>query len=188
MEDNKLLHALEAILFVAGDPVPAARLCAALAIERAQLEELVFELSGQYDREERGVRLIRIEDGLQLVSRPQYADVVRKALESGKAPMLSPSAMEVLAIVAYRQPVTRAYVEQVRGVDSSYTIGSLVDKGLIESCGRLDVPGRPSLYRTTEKFLRSFVLTSVEQLPYIEGFGLEEGDGQLMLEQESDAP
>ena len=182
MEENKLLYALEAILFASGDPVPADRLCAALDIERPALDELFFKLSGEYDRMNRGIRLIRLGDKLQMVSRPEYSAFIRAALESGKAPMLSPAAMEVLAIIAYKQPVTRAYIEQVRGVDSSYTISSLLDKGMIENCGRLDVPGRPALYRTSEKFLRSFVLTSVEQLPYIEGFDLGEPDGQMTLD------
>ena len=96
--------------------------------------------------------------------------------------MLTQSALEVLAIIAYKQPVTKTYIEQVRGVDSGHTMVSLVDKGLIESCGKLDVPGRPLLYRTTEKFLRSFAISDIDQLPFIEGFGIEHGSEQLSLD------
>lgn len=185
MESNRnTVHALEAILFAAGDSMPAEKLCAVLNIDRQALEACVSELADFYDYNMRGMRLVRLDDRYQLVSRAEYADVVRKALESGRPPVLSQSALEVLAIIAYKQPVTRAYIDQVRGVDSGHTVASLADKGLIESCGRLDVPGRPNLYATTEKFLRSFGLSDLEQLPYIEGFEVEHGSEQLALQLE----
>lgn len=181
MEQNKL-YALEAILFASGDPISADRLCEVLSVDKEELAELVSNLSDFYEFERRGIKLIRLDDKYQLVSRPEYSEYVRLALESGKPAMLSASAMEVLAIIAYKQPVTRAYVEQVRGVDSSYTINSLSDKGMIESCGRLDVPGRPVLYRTSEKFLRSFGLSGLDQLPFIENFNIAAMDPQLTME------
>lgn len=185
MESNRnTIHALEAILFAAGDSMPAEKLCAVLNIDRAELEACVSALADEYDYHMRGIRIVRLDDRYQLVSRSEYADVIRKALESGRPPVLSQSALEALAIIAYKQPVTRAYIDQVRGVDSGHTVSSLVDKGLIESCGRLDVPGRPNLYATTEKFLRSFGLSDLEQLPYIEGFEIEHGSEQLSLQLE----
>lgn len=185
MESNRnTVYALEAILFAAGDSVAAEKLCAVLEIDRQTLEVCVSELADFYDYNMRGMRLVRLDDRYQLVSRPEYADVVRKALESGKPPVLSQSALEVLAIVAYKQPVTRAYINKVRGIESGNTLTNLIDKGLIESRGRLDVPGRPNLYGTTEKFLRSFGLSDLEQLPFIEGFEIEHGSEQLSLETE----
>ena len=109
--------------------------------------------------------LLRIEDKLQLASRPMYGPYVRRVTESRRPPALSPAALEVLTIIAYRQPVTRAFIDQLRGVDSSNTVSSLAEKGLIEEAGRLDVPGKPMLFRTTDQFLRSFSLASIEDLP-----------------------
>ena len=182
MESNRnTVHALEAILFAAGDSISAEKLCAVLNIDRQALEACVSELADFYDYNMRGMRLVRLDDRYQLVSRAEYADVVRKALESGRPPILSQSALEVLAIIAYKQPVTRQYVEQVRGVDSSYTIGMLAEKGLIYEAGRLDVPGRPILYRTTDDFLRCFGLSSLRELPEISGFN-DEGQ-QLIIDE-----
>ena len=164
MGDNRLGCMLEAVLFASGDPIDEARLCSILSVEQGELERAAAILSEQYDSGHRGIKLIKLEGKYQLVSRPEYSAWVRRALESGKPPMLSPSAMEVLAIVAYKQPVTRVYIEQIRGTDSSYTVNSLINKGLIENCGRLDVPGRPALYRTSEKFLRSFGISGLDEL------------------------
>ena len=125
------------------------------------------------------MRLVQMNDLLQLCSAPEYADDIRRALEQRKPPKLSQPALEVLAIVAYFQPVTRAYIDQVRGVDSAYTVGLLLDRHLIEECGRLQVPGRPRLYRTTKAFLRAFHLNSLDDLPEIPGL---EADGQLRLD------
>jgi len=108
---------------------------------------------------------VKLEDSLQLCSSPEFADYIRLALETRKPPQLSPPALEVLAITAYFQPVTRAYIEQIRGVDSVYTLGLLMERGLIESCGRLAAPGRPMLYKTTHAFLRTFGIESTGELP-----------------------
>ena len=164
-ELNELECTLEAVLFAAGDSVSEGKLCAVLQTDRETLREAAKHLSDSYDFDRRGICLLRLDDRYQLASRRDYAPAVRSALETRKPQTLTPAALEVLAIVAYRQPVTRAYIEQIRGVDSSYTVNSLVDKGLIQECGKLDVPGRPNLYRTTESFLRSFGLSSVQQLP-----------------------
>ena len=140
---------LEAVLFAAGDAVTIERLSAALEVAPAELLDAAAALENRYDFENRGIMLLRIEDKLQLASRPMY----------GLA------ALEVLTIIAYRQPVTRAFIDQLRGVDSSNTVSSLAEKGLIEEAGRLDVPGKPMLFRTTDQFLRSFSLASIEDLP-----------------------
>ena len=149
---------LEAVLFAAGDAVTIERLSAALEVAPAELLDAAAAL-------ENGIMLLRIEDKLQLASRPMYGPYVRRVTESRRPPALSPAALEVLTIIAYRQPVTRAFIDQLRGVDSSNTVSSLAEKGLIEEAGRLDVPGKPMLFRTTDQFLRSFSLASIEDLP-----------------------
>lgn len=175
---NELECALEAVLFASGDSVSEGKLCAVLQTEKQTLRTAAQNLADYYDFNRRGLKLLRLDDRYQLASRADYAQMVRSALETRKPQSLTPAALEVLAIVAYKQPVTKIYIEQVRGVDSTYTLSSLVDKGLVEDCGRLDVPGRPILYQTTEVFLRSFGLSSVNQLPALESFG--EQDPQQM--------
>lgn len=162
---NELEAGLEAVLFAAGDSVPADRLAAALEVTRPELLAAAERLASLYDFEQRGIMLLRMEDKLQLCSRPKFAPAARRVTESRRPPSLSPAALEVLTIVAYRQPVTRAFVDQLRGVDSSGTVASLTEKGLIEEAGRMDVPGRPILYRTTDIFLRAFSLTDLSELP-----------------------
>lgn len=176
---------LEGILFSAGEPVACSKLMQVLEISAEQLNQAAKQLSQRYDEEHRGMMIVRLDDRYQMCSRPQYADYIRAALETRRPPMLSNAALEVLAIVAYRQPVTRAFIEQLRGVDSSNTVLSLVDKGLIEGCGRLDVPGRPMLYRTTAAFLRTFSLTDLSQLPSLPELGEAE---QLTLDAQEEAP
>ena len=170
-ELRELECALEAVLFAAGDSVSEGKLCAVLQTDKQTLRTAAQSLADYYDFNLRGIKLLRLDDRYQLASRADYAQAVRNTLETRKPQNLTPSALEVLAIVAYKQPVTKTYIEQVRGVDSAYTLGSLLDKGLVEDCGRLDVPGRPILYQTTEAFLRSFGLSSVSQLPALESFG-----------------
>ena len=165
-------------MFASGEPVHIDRICLALDIDRLSAEQVLQRLSDYYAYERRGVRLIRMEDTWQMCSAPDYADIIRKAFEIRKSAKLSQPALEVLSIIAYYQPTTRAYVDQVRGVDSAYTVGLLLDRKLIEECGRLQVPGRPRLYRTTKNFLRAFHLTSLEDLPDLPGM---EAEGQLRL-------
>lgn len=177
-ELHELECALEAVLFAAGDSVSEGKLCAVLQTDKATLRNAAQNLGDYYDFNRRGIKLLRLDDRYQLASRADYAQMVRNTLETRKPQNLTPAALEVLAIIAYKQPVTKTYIEQVRGVDSAYTLSSLVDKGLVADCGRLDVPGRPILYQTTETFLRAFGLSSVSQLPALESFG--EQDPQQM--------
>ena len=177
-ELHELECALEAVLFAAGDSVSEGKLCAVLQTDKATLRNAAQNLGDYYDFNRRGIKLLRLDDRYQLASRADDAQMVRYTLETRKPQNLTPAALEVLAIIAYKQPVTKTYIEQVRGVDSAYTLSSLVDKGLVADCGRLDVPGRPILYQTTETFLRTFGLSSVSQLPALESFG--EQDPQQM--------
>ena len=156
---------LEAVLFAAGDAVTIERLSAALEAAPAELLDAAAALENRYDFENRGIMLLRIEDKLQLASRPMYGPYVRRVTESRRPPALSPAALEVLTIIAYRQPVTRAFIDQLRGVDSGGTLAGLAEKQLIEEAGRLEVPGRPILYRTTGRFLQAFALESLDDLP-----------------------
>lgn len=176
---QEIRSAMEGILFASGEPVNIDRICLALELDKATAQQVLQELGDSYAFERRGIRLIRMEDSYQLCSAPEYADAIRKAFEIRKSAKLSQPALEVLTIIAYYQPTTRAYVDQVRGVDSSYTMGLLLERGLIAECGRLQVPGRPHLYRTTKEFLRVFHLSSLEELPEMPGL---ETDGQLRLD------
>ncbi len=160
-----IVSVIEAILFAAGDSVPIARLSLILGVSEEEVISAAAELREQYSSGQRGMRILRLEDKLQMCSAPEFAPYISKVLEQRKAPALSQPALETLAVVAYFQPVTRAYVEQVRGVDSSYTVGMLCERGLIEECGRLDVPGRPVLFRTTDVFLRTMGISELSQLP-----------------------
>ena len=177
-EMKEIEAAVEGILFASGEPVHIDRICLAAELDRPTAELVLQKLMDYYSFERRGMRLLRLEDSWQLCSAPEYADVIRRAFEIRKPAKLSQPALEVLTIIAYYQPATRAYVDQIRGVDSSYTVGLLLDRHLIEECGRLQVPGRPRLYRTTKAFLRAFHLNSLEDLPEMPGM---EADGQLRL-------
>lgn len=165
IEENVLESSVEAVLFAAGEPVSISRMAQMLEVSDDDIVFAATKLADMYSFDRRGIRLIRLDDCYQLCSAPEHADLIRKTLETRKAPKLSQSALEALTIVAYYQPTTRAYVDKVRGVDSSYTIGLLQQRGLIEECGRLNVPGRPVLFKTTQDFLRVFGLTSLEELP-----------------------
>ena len=165
MEIKELESALEGVLFAAGEPVPVERLCLGLEVDRPTLDAVAQNLMDRYKYERRGIRLVRMDTSYQLCSAPEFAGYIRKTLESRKPARLSQPALEVLAIIAYYQPVTRAYVDQVRGVDSSYTVSLLLERELIEEAGRLAVPGRPVLFRTTKNFLRSFGMSTLEELP-----------------------
>ena len=160
----ELTSALEAILFASGESIPAARLSLVLGASEDEVFRSAEELAQSYESGHRGIRLLRLEDKLQLCSAPEYAPYITKALEQRKPAMLSQSALETLAIVAYFQPVTRAYIDQIRGVDSSYTVSTLLERGLIEAAGRLDVPGRPALLKTTDVFLRTMGVSALEEL------------------------
>ena len=178
MDKKEMEAAVESILFASGEPVNIERICVALAIDRPTAERILQGLIDYYAYERRGMRLLKIEDCWQLCSAPDYAEAIRRAFEIRKPAKLSQPALEVLTIIAYYQPVTLAYVDQIRGVDSSYTMSLLLDRGMIEECGRLQVPGRPRQYRTTKQFLRSFHLSSLDELPAMPDMG---NDGQMRL-------
>ena len=183
MELKQTEAAIEALLFAAGEPVGVERICLALEQDRATVDAVCQRLADKYSYERRGLRLVRLDNAYQLCSAPEYADLIRTAFETRKPAKLSQPALEVLAIIAYYQPTTRAYIDQVRGVDSSYTVSLLLERELIEEAGRLAVPGRPIQYRTTKNFLRSFGLSSLEELPELPSTTPE--DGQLTLEMQS---
>lgn len=168
MEQTEIQRAVLAILFAAGEPVEASRIAAAL---EADVNDVHRETQALMDRlafDRSGIRILRLEDAYQMCSSGEMAPYVIKALETRKPPKLSASQLETLTIIAYYQPATKAYVEQIRGVDSAYSVSALLAKKLIEECGRLNVPGRPIQYRTTPDFLRTFGLQSLEELPEIE--------------------
>ena len=174
-----LKAALEAVLFAAGESIPVGRLSLVFSVEQDVILQTAKELAEEYIREQRGIRLLRMDNKLQLCSAPDYAQLIIKTLEQRKPPMLSQSALETLAIVAYYQPVTRAVIEKMRGVDSSYTVSALQERGLIEACGKLEAPGRPTLFATTDVFLRVMGIQSLQQLPPLPEVQGSEGTEQL---------
>ena len=168
MEEKELQRAIEAILFASGERIDVSRLAFALETDEQDIEAAANKLADELAFDRRGIRILRLERGYQMVSSGEMADYVTKALETRKPPKLSSSQLESLTIIAYYQPATKAMVEQIRGVDSSYSIASLMNKKLIEEAGRLNVPGRPIQYKTTPDFLRTFGLSSLEELPPID--------------------
>ena len=168
MELNDLMRAIEAILFAAGERVEIGRLAQTLEVDPKDIVQAIDTLADQLAYDRRGIRILRLETGYQMVSSGEMADYITKALETRKPPKLSSSQLETLTIVAYYQPATKAMVEQIRGADSSYSVAALLNKKLIEEAGRLNVPGRPIQYKTTPDFLRTFGLSSLEELPPID--------------------
>ncbi len=168
MEQSDLQRAIEAILFAAGERVEVSRMAATLETDPADIIAAADALADQLAFDRRGIRILKLDKGYQMVSSGEMADFITKTLETRKPPKLSASQLEALTIVAYYQPATKAMVEQIRGVDSSYSISALLNKKLIMESGRLNVPGRPILYRTTPDFLRTFSISSLEELPPIE--------------------
>lgn len=168
MERTELQRAIEAILFASGERVEVSRLSMVLEEDPKAIMQACDSLANELAYERRGIRIIKLEKGYQMVSSGEMADYVTKALETRKPPKLSSSQLEALTIIAYYQPATKAMVEQIRGVDSSYSISALLNKKLIEEAGRLNVPGRPIQYKTTPDFLRTFGLSSLEELPPID--------------------
>lgn len=185
MKISEIQSAAEALLFAVGEPIEISRMSSVLEVDETTLTKIIETLRDDYSFNRRGIRIVKLDGAYQMCSAPNYADYVRKAMETRKPPKLSQSLLEVLSVVAYRQPVTRAYVEQVRGVDCTYSISSLLDKGLIKEAGRLDVPGKPILYRTTKDFLRVFGLESLNELPELPDFAEEENSQVTFKEIES---
>lgn len=168
MEHSELQRAIEAILFAAGERVEVSRLAMVLEADPKDILSAADSLMDKQSFDRRGIRILKLENGYQMVSSGEMADYITKALETRKPPKLSSSQLETLTIVAYYQPATKAMIEQIRGVDSSYSVSALLNKKLIEEAGRLNVPGRPIQYRTTPDFLRTFGISSLEELPTIE--------------------
>lgn len=185
MEQHDLDCAIEAILFASGEPVSSDRIAAVLGVEPDAVLECAQRLADGYSFSRRGIRIVRTDRNLQMCSAPEYSGEISRVLEERKPPRLSQPSLEVLAIVAYFQPVTRAYIDNIRGVDSSYTVAQLAERGLIEACGRLDVPGRPVIYKTGDLFLRTMGITSLEELPVLPDLG--EDEGLVKLQQAIDA-
>ncbi len=165
LDNSEIKRAIEAILFAGGDPVPVKHMAQALNISQETAVKAADELAAEYSQSKRGIVIKRLNDAYQMCSSKEMAEYVRNALDIKKNTPLSQAAMEVLAVIAYNQPVTRSYIEQVRGVDCSGVISSLTAKGLIEEKGRLDLPGRPLMYGTTDNFLRCFDISSLSELP-----------------------
>ena len=168
MEQNDLQRALMAVLFAAGEPVAASRLAESLQVDESEIHRECEALISALSYHRSGIRIVKLEDAYQMCSSGEMSSYVTRALETRKPPRLSSAQLETLTVIAYYQPATRAYIEQIRGVDSAYSVGALLNKHLIEECGRLNVPGRPILYRTTPDFLRTFGLESLDELPEIE--------------------
>lgn len=168
------IAAVEAIMFAYGDPITIDKLSEAAGLDNETTVKLIDQLERRYNVNESGLKIIRVNDGFQITTRTEYAENIKKAMETGRQQPLSQAAMETLSIVAYNQPVTKAFVEQVRGIDSSSVVNTLVERNLLEEAGRLDLPGRPVAYRTTDTFLRCFGLSRIEELP-----ALPNQEGQL---------
>ncbi len=178
MKINEGISAVEAILFAHGEPIEAEKLCAAAGVEADMPEKLVQLLIDRYESMGSALTVLKLGNSYQLAVKAEFFDYVRAALESKKNTPLSPAAMEVLTIIAYNQPVTKGFVEHVRGIDSSSVVNSLVEKNLLEEAGRLDVPGKPIAYKTTSAFLRCFQLSSLDDLP-----ALPDSDGQVSFDE-----
>lgn len=181
MNNNNVLASLEAMLFAAGDPMEPAKLAEVLNIDVENVIKMLGHLEAVYDERDGGLRLIRVDGKYQLCTREEYAEDVRGLLEIKKNTPLSQAAFEVLAIVAYNKSVTRSFIEQIRGVDCSGPVSNLIQKGLIEEKGRLDLPGRPLVYGTTDRFLRCFSLNSLDDLPDLPDNNDEKDNSQTSL-------
>lgn len=167
----ELIPALEAILFAVGYPVGFEKLGEALGLSLDDTRAIAEELRRRLEDKSSGIQLLIFDDSCQLCTKEEHIDRIRAVLGVKRGGNLSRSSLETLAIVAYHQPVTRSYIDQIRGTDSAYAVNNLIDKRLIEVCGKLDAPGHPSLFRTTDDFLRVFGLTSLSALPPVELFG-----------------
>ncbi len=163
--DKKLIATLEAVLFAVGEPTEISKISLALNVDEIIIEEALSVLKARYNSDDSGICLLKLEDKYQLCSKIEFAESIRKIIEVKKNTPLSQAAFEVLAIIAYNQPVTKAFIEQIRGVDCSAVISNLCQKSLIEEMGRLDLPGRPLIYGTTPEFLRCFCISSLDELP-----------------------
>ena len=183
MTIEQAVRSAEAIIFAGGDGVSPRSLTEILEIDEKRLKYIIETLKEKYNVPSSGVKLVANEENICLVTDEDVADIVKSALSIKKSAPLSAAAMETLAIIAYNQPVSRAFIEQVRGIDSTSSVQTLITKGLVEEAGRLDIPGHPLSYRTTGVFLRSFGLDSLSQLPKIKSDKSREIEGQISAEE-----
>jgi segregation and condensation protein B len=167
MNNEEMKRAAEAILFASGESVEVGKIAQALELTNGKAEKLLQELQDEFNSQSHGFKIKKYKESYQFVTCKEYGEQIRTVMDLNRKKPLSQAAMEVLSVIAYNQPVTKAFVEQIRGVDCSGVIGSLTVKGLIEEQGRLELPGRPLLYGTTENFLRCFNISSLEELPPI---------------------
>lgn len=165
MQLDEKISVIEAILFASGECIEFERLAQAADVELSTLHKLVSLLNANYSERNSALEVLKLEDSYQLATKKQYAPFIRSAMETRKSATLSPAAMETLTIIAYNQPVTRSFIDDIRGVDSAGVVSNLLEKELIEEAGRLDVPGKPILFKTTNNFLRCFKLASIADLP-----------------------
>ncbi len=179
MDLKQCKAAIEAMLFAYAEPVSAARLAEVLELEQSTIEGVLHAIRDDLAQEDRGLVLLQLEDRWQFSTKVEYGEYIKKALDTRRNTPLSPAALEVLAIIAYNQPVSRSFIEQVRGVDSSSTVQTLLQKGLVEEAGRLDLPGRPVSFRTNDVFLRTFGIASLAQLPALHDDDYAQGGGLL---------
>lgn len=185
MNVNEMQAAAEAMLFACGEPVEIDRIAEILEIDAENAESLVLNIAAKYDDSNSGIKIVKMDKKYQICTRKEYAEQVRDILDMKKNAPLSQAAFEVLAVVAYNQPITKAYIEQVRGVDCSGVISTLCQKGLIEEVGRLELPGRPLIYGTTAEFLKCFCINSLDDLPDIPELNeknIEEQEAEIELE------
>ena len=186
MEITKKLGAIEAILFASGDPIEIYRLSEASGVDVGTIPRLVRLLNERYDDCGSGLCIKKLDSSYQMCTREDFAPMIKTALETKRSTPLSNAAMETLTIIAYNQPVSKGFIENVRGIDSSSVVNNLVEKGLIEEAGRLDIPGKPIVYRTTPVFLRSFGLASTDDLPILPGQVTTEDVDALLREEEAE--
>ena len=186
MEITKKLGAVEAILFASGDPIEIYRLSEASGVDVGTIPRLVRLLNERYDDCGSGLCIKKLDSSYQMCTREEFAPMIKTALETKRSTPLSNAAMETLTIIAYNQPVSKGFIENVRGIDSSSVVNNLVEKGLIEEAGRLDIPGKPIVYRTTPVFLRSFGLASTDDLPILPGQVTTEDVDALLREEEAE--
>lgn len=185
MERNEQKAVLEAILFTMGEAVETERLASVLEINKKDAHELLMEMKNEYDGTERGVTLIELDDSFQMCTKQQMYDYLIKIAKTPRKYVLTDTLLETLSIVAYKQPITKAEIERVRGVSCDHAVNRLVEFGLITEVGRMDAPGRPLLFGTTEEFLRSFGVKSLEDLPELSALQIEEFKQQAEAEVDS---
>ena len=182
MAEQNLTGLLEAVLFACGEPIELARLAAGLSLEKAAVREQLERYAEKLKKSDRGLELLFLGESVQLCAKRSFEEQIAQVIASRKSAPLSGAAMEVLAIIAYNQPVTKSFVEQVRGVESGQVVNNLVEKELVEEAGRLEIPGRPITYRTTANFLRCFGISSLAELPPVPGTEPEGEQMELLTE------